>query len=212
MPKHPEPKHPDPKHPEIHTLDEYLDGDLEPRARAAFEAHLEFCADCREELALARRVSDGLHSLPLPACPPAVTRAVLEAARPTLGERLRDAWRDFTAPGHAWQPALALLLAAALGLGLWRLADAPPAVSPPVAASPPTLVEAPINEYSPAEVARAKAEVELAFAYLGKISRTASDTVEEKVLENRMVVPLTRTLGVLSPPRQDEKGAGHASS
>jgi len=51
-------------------LDEYLEGGLAPRARAALRAHLEACAQCRQLLERARIVDGLLHTnrpAPIPA-------------------------------------------------------------------------------------------------------------------------------------------------
>lgn len=60
----------------------YALGALEDREARAFEAHLERCAACREELARLRRVTDVLPlSAPVYAAPPALRRRVLTQVR-----------------------------------------------------------------------------------------------------------------------------------
>lgn len=163
-------------------VEAYVDGELDATAAAGFEAHLARCVHCAAELALARRVRDELRALPLVACPPAVSRAALDyaAAHPPLGERLRRFWGR----RRVWQPALAMVLAAALGVAYYRLAAPPP---PPPA------------PYSRAEIAQAEAELKLAFAYLGEIGDKARDSIGTEV-EQRVVVPFTRSItGMLLP-------------
>jgi len=52
-------------------LDEYFDGELEGADRAAVEAHLSACADCRADLEHSRRLEDVLRSVPAGAAPDA---------------------------------------------------------------------------------------------------------------------------------------------
>jgi len=51
--------------PESTILQDYLDGELVPAEREAFEAHLAACPDCAAELALYRAVFHRLDTLPL---------------------------------------------------------------------------------------------------------------------------------------------------
>ncbi|HEX9735893.1 MAG TPA: zf-HC2 domain-containing protein [Thermoanaerobaculia bacterium] len=171
-------------------VEAYVDGELAAAESAGLESHLARCAPCAAELALARRVRDELRALPQVACPPAASRAALDyaAAHPPLGERLRR----FRSRRLVWQPAVAMVLAAALGVAYYRLAGPPP---PPPA-------------YSSAEIAQAEAELKLAFAYLGEIGDKASDTIGTEV-EQRVVVPLTRSItGMLLPEPPPNGGGG----
>ncbi len=168
-------------------IEAYLDDEIAAGDRAAFETHLARCESCTGDLALARRIQGELRELPPLACPPAVSRKVLDhaAAHPPWSQRLRSWWSV-----KLWQPAFALLLAAALGVGYWRLSEPPP----PPDASP----------YSEAEIARAEAELKLALAYLGDISQKASDSFGTE-LGNRVLAPVGRSLaGALLPQLQGE--------
>ncbi len=166
-------------------IETYLDDEIAAADRAAFEAHMGQCESCAAELALARKIQGELRELPPLACPPAVSRKVLEhaAAHPPLSERLRSWWG-----GHKlWQPAFALLLAAALGVGYLRLSSEPPTPDAP---------------YSDAEIAQAEVELKLAFAYLGDISQKASDSFGVE-LGSRVLAPVGRSLaGALLPQLQ----------
>jgi len=171
-------------------VEAYLDGELAGAENTGFESHLARCATCAAELALARRVREELRALPEVACPPAVSRAALDhaAAHPPLGERLRR----FRSRRRVWQPAVAMVLAAALGVAYYRLAGPPP---PPPA-------------YSSAEIAQAETELKLAFAYLGEIGDKAGDSIGTEV-EQRVVVPLTRSItGMLLPEPPPNGGGG----
>lgn len=67
-------------------LDAWLDGELAAPAADALQAHLDACAGCRDELALARRLREALGGeLPMLACPPEVTDRVLEAVAEDAG-------------------------------------------------------------------------------------------------------------------------------
>lgn len=186
MPKHPESKHrPDrsagqapPHRRECPTTDSlieaYVDDELETDDRRRVEAHLETCAACSAELDLARRIRSELRELEPQSCPPRVTSAVLVhvEALPTWRRRLAS----WLTPPRLWQPALALLLAAALGIGFWI-----------------ATIHGPARQQA-AEVARAEAEVKLALAYLGRISQRTGTAVGDEVLENRVVTPIARSI------------------
>lgn len=88
-------------------LDEYFDGELEGADRAAVEAHLSACADCRSDLERSRRLEDVLRSVPAGAAP--------DADRFVQSVRLRSRPSPFRGWGLA---AAGLLAASALYWGL----------------------------------------------------------------------------------------------
>ncbi len=113
-----------------HRSDEitsYLSETLEPAERAAFEAHLEGCEECREELAaqkaLFARVNELLAVKPKRTIEEQVARfekmVAAERATERSGERSRKRLR---APPWAIGLAAAAATASAAALGTWELA------------------------------------------------------------------------------------------
>ena len=196
MPKHLDPHTPGSQaHPEDpcavfeKRLDAFLDQTLDGAELDAFEAHAARCATCAEELEHARHVVEELCRLPAMSCPPAVSRAVLAHAEAHPGWRVRLR-RALGLETPLWRPAFALLLVAALSVGVYRLSLPPD----------------PAAGVTPQEIARAEAELKLAFAYLGEISREAGTTFGHEV-GNRVVVPVGQNLaGAMLP--EAKKAAG----
>jgi len=99
-------------------LTEYLSGELEPLELAIVDDHLDECATCRAELALARDVAAGFAALPLVGCPDQVSRDILAevdaelAGRPAPGRRGHVSW--WRTAGLAGTLAAAVLLAVVL--------------------------------------------------------------------------------------------------
>lgn len=77
-------------HPE-ELLAEYVDGSLEPPARASVDAHLAECPRCRGEIELATGAQVALRALPEVAAPPGIAdRALREAAAGPPSSRSAD--------------------------------------------------------------------------------------------------------------------------
>jgi anti-sigma-K factor RskA len=105
---------------DVHAIHELAAGyaldALDPDERAAFDAHLEGCAECRETVAaLAGAATSLAYAVEGPAPPPELRGRILTAARAERGDvvPLRRRW----AP--EWAAAVAAAAALALGLGLW---------------------------------------------------------------------------------------------
>lgn len=170
-------------------VEEYLDGLLEEDERAEFERHLASDETRMDDLLLARRIRDELRALPLPACPPAVTRAVLaevrREARADALQRLRRLAPAVLYDGAArWRPvlamaALAVLVASAAVVG--RLPEPRPY---PTSATP-------------AEVRQALAEAKWALGYVSELGRATARSVRHDVLETRVVAPMQQALGTI---------------
>jgi anti-sigma factor RsiW len=104
-------------------LGDYIDGTLDPAARAGVDAHLHACDGCRAmvaDLAAIQTLTRGLE----PMTPsPHVWQKIASA---TTRSPLR--WRWSAAPSGVWQPLLASAAAVVLASGLWwigaRLSDA----------------------------------------------------------------------------------------
>jgi anti-sigma-K factor RskA len=109
------------RHEEETLAAAYVLGALEPAERRDFEAHVEGCPTCAEEIRSLRQVADGLaHAVPQRTPPGALRARVLGSIVPSAAAAPADVRR----PGRsaAWLP-LAAALAAALGLGVyaWQL-------------------------------------------------------------------------------------------
>ena len=80
------------KHSDVHNLmADYLEGDLELDKRALFDAHLDDCSDCAEDVAGMRGTISLLHSLPDPLVPEEMSRQIMRRVR--SGE-MYPAWRE----------------------------------------------------------------------------------------------------------------------
>ncbi|MEE3328378.1 MAG: zf-HC2 domain-containing protein [Myxococcota bacterium] len=70
------------KHSDVKNLmADYLEGDLELDKRALFDAHLDECVDCSDEVAGMRGTISILHSLPEPSVPEEMSRQVMRRIR-----------------------------------------------------------------------------------------------------------------------------------
>lgn len=99
------------------NLSAYYDGELPPQERAALEAHLAACPECRAELAQLGTVSKMVKTHGLEPVPPALKEAVLGEPRPA-----RRPWL---------KPVLALSTAAAGVLIMLHLTETPDEVLSP---------------------------------------------------------------------------------
>ncbi len=167
-------------------LEAYLDDALPADERRVFEQRLQEEDEWSNELALARQIQDGLHTLPFPSCPPAVTQAVLAEVqhrrRMSFMTRVR-AWLD--AQFHSfWQPALAMSVLV-LVVGSAVLFGRPP------------------QQSNSAEVEQALAEVRWTLALLTEMGRETGTAVRSDVIEKRIVTPMQDALG-FAPPRDTD--------
>lgn len=101
-------------------ISEYLDGELEPAVRQAFESHLERCDSCRAQLAAQRRLGEMFAALP-EVTPSGDFEARFWArvarerdAEPTLADRLRAYFSPRRMLVFAGAAAAALVFALAL--------------------------------------------------------------------------------------------------
>lgn len=96
----------------------YVDGTLDERERALVDAHLHGCADCSEEIALARLAVAGLASLQDEPVPFGVTGPVLAEAGRRFERRRVASWERLQwAAGAAAAAALVVVVALNLGGG-----------------------------------------------------------------------------------------------
>ena len=73
-------------------IDVYLDGELDPHDVQLFEAHLDVCAGCREEVEIGRRLVSELRELPELHCPDSVVDTVLDEAGAADDNSEREGW------------------------------------------------------------------------------------------------------------------------
>jgi anti-sigma factor ChrR (cupin superfamily) len=103
------------EHPQIERLNDYLDGDLDPRDHREVDSHLRRCDECRRALEDISAIVRAASELP-PIEPP---ERIWESVAASLLER-----KSFSrTSGSRWRSALLPLLAAAaalvLGVSLW---------------------------------------------------------------------------------------------
>jgi anti-sigma factor RsiW len=171
----------------LERLDAYIDGvesDLSDHERLEVATHVEVCAACARELALAERVRAGLRDLSIPAAPSSVIeRGEREIAlAPSNVVALRPRLR-----ARRWMPAAAaaLLLVSAL----W--------------------VERDRRRAKELAVEQAAHDAGVAFAYFNKYARRAGDIVEDEVIEQRLVAPMEKAMEK-SGVRETKAGPGQS--
>jgi anti-sigma factor RsiW len=177
-------------------LEAYLDDDLPSRRAARLRAHLESCFACNAELEDARRVRDTLRALPMQHLPMAALETVLQRARAAeaavesaavereartalrvpggLGDRLRR-WAARRGP-LVWRPALAAVSAVGIVVALLVVTRPRP------------------QRVTPEELAHAELQIQWVMAHLGDIGRRTGITVQQEVIEARVVKPTTQAV------------------
>jgi anti-sigma factor RsiW len=103
-------------HPED-LLADYVDGTLPEQERALVDAHLEGCAQCREETELARGAVTALASLPEEPVPLGVTGPVLAEAGRRFERRRTASWRRLQWVAGAAAAAALVAVFALNGIG-----------------------------------------------------------------------------------------------
>lgn len=159
-------------------IDAFIDGDLDEPGRAALRRHCDQCGACGRELVLAERVRDELRALPALSAPHRLIRDAGAAARvapvvplPVRTRRVRP------------RPAIVGVMAAALA----------------VAAATVWLAtrrsgDTPAPAYTEAEVRRARDEMALAFAYVGRYSAESAEILRDDVMARRVMPRIERAL------------------
>ena len=150
------------------SIEPYLDGDLPPREADRLRQHLESCAACAAERALAERIQRELRSLPQLDCPPEVIERVVRAGR---GEVVPF-------PGRK-EPLR------------WRIAAAAAVVAMTVGGGS---LFVHFQHQREQQVAQATQEARFALAYLGRATHKAGLDVRDEVLQKRLVIPTTRSV------------------
>jgi anti-sigma factor RsiW len=80
----------------------YLDGELAGAQRAALEAHVAACGECRQELAAVRTLRAALAEVPVPGSEAADRTRILAAAGPLLERHAGRAGRARAGAGWLW--------------------------------------------------------------------------------------------------------------
>ncbi|MBI4720190.1 MAG: zf-HC2 domain-containing protein [Chitinivibrionia bacterium] len=173
----------------LERIEAYIDGELPPEDRNAFELHVGSCARCREELSYAEALAHELRALPPHRCPDhvieeAASRAEAYAggAGSTASGRLRARIGSYLRPWPKPVLASALIVIVAAVL-IVQKHERLPIVGVP---------EQPA-EFSPSgkELQTARTDVALAFAYVRKYSaRPIENAVREHIGDRVM-----RTVG-----------------
>ncbi|MEM1177689.1 MAG: hypothetical protein AAGM22_05060 [Acidobacteriota bacterium] len=167
--------------PDEHTttdlIEAYLDGELSEAERRGVLAREAEDPHFAEELALARRIQSGLRSMAVECPPEVVTAVVSRTAAPSWTRRLVDLVTG--GPSGQWRPALVSVAAALALLVVFsgdllrpRPAEPTPPAAPVAQAAPSTA-----ETVQASEVEAAQRDIELAFAYLGQLGRTAESSV-----------------------------------
>ena len=183
-----------------------IDCKVDEADRRQLEEHLAECSSCRSEAGLARQLSSGLRGLGPQPCPDStiaglMSRVAQEAKTSVAGDRANRnegaertaalAEAEIVAPfptSHAAPAtpergrsattlALAATLLLTLAAGLW-LSVSSNLIERPVDVQPLT----PDASLSEAELEQAEREARLAFAYLGAITKRATETLRNDVL------------------------------
>jgi anti-sigma factor RsiW len=152
-------------HPDGVTLDDYVDEMLAPSERAAVEAHLAGCSECRELVAGLRSVVEAVSTLK-PVEPPRAAWARIE-------QKIRGERRGLRVPRWPWLAAAAVLvLATFAGLKLAGVWQKPP--SPDTAAAAPAADAQAIE----AELLQAEQHYQNAIAGLERIASAGTGSLD----------------------------------
>lgn len=170
-------------------VEAYLDDELADNERRLFEARLALDDELARAVRRARRLSVELAQMPSLECPKGLSRRVYQMTR--SGPRL---------PTTGWilGGALSGAVALALALGADRYLQRS---DPPLAAPDTSLAAIDGAEIDAAELARARADVALALAYLDRAGQIAAREVGQQVV----------TRGVLQPMAAGLEGRGRAA-
>ena len=152
-------------------IEPYLDDELSTRDRRLVDERLRQDPELVQALDLARRIQVGLREMPAQACPPQVTNKVLSHTERTWQHRLRTSLDSFGLRPTRLVAGFALLVIALVSHQI--LLDHEPPTDPGHTSVMPVAVQEP----TPQEVAQAEEDVKLALAYLGKLGRTAGNSV-----------------------------------
>ena len=142
-------------------LSEYIDDGIRGEERAAMEAHLRVCRECRsiaDDLASLRAAAASLETL----IPPARVWQRISAATVAAPPRRGSQW--FT-----WQPVAAMAMTAVLAVGLWRVGSL---LQPGETTAPAPTTESVLLDSDP------EAHYTVAIAQLEEATRTDQEVLD----------------------------------
>lgn len=168
-------------------LDSYLDGDLSPEETLSFEQHSNDCPTCAGELLLARDVISELHAFPTFECPDDVVEKAAIRAGVIEGRNIENHYVPAQSPasGWSWRNLFSGRLA---GVGAMVLVIAAVAVF--VLTQRGSIEE----QYSEAEIEKARQETMAAFAYVGKYTSRGATVFRDDVMAQRVVPTIRRAI------------------
>ncbi len=188
----------------LDRIEPFVDGELVKSELESFQAHTASCQSCRQEIDLARSLTEELRSLPALECPASVVdESAARAGAATaggwldrLGGRLRDWYGALSVPVP--KPAMAVMIVIIVAATAFVLSQHEQSTSNgrvEVAGGAPTEQEVEI----------ARLDVMLAFAYVGKYSRRTGEIIKQDVIGDRVMKPLGKTVaGELYPFPRDK--------
>lgn len=167
-------------------IDTYLDNELGEAQHAEFHSHISKCTACAEELRFAHMLHESVITLPQLDCDDSVLEPAHRlgtTARTNVIER--SWWRDTLAwldsmPVFARYALPAMLIALILVPFVYNGTDGIPGPSAPlVATQEPEALPA---EYSPAEIQKALADLNLAMQYLNEVGLRTEVMIGDRFL------------------------------
>ena len=155
-------------------IDLYIDGDVTGNDMDRLQSHLEWCARCREEIALARCVLGEIRDLPVERCPDGIVDEVMMAGGADEKRRgpiglWSERWRVLV-----MRPAMVTGLVIAVVIGgvtfeRWHRSRI---------------------QVTPEQVARAEAALKWTVAYVSDVSRRATFAAAQEVIGAHVVGPV----------------------
>lgn len=169
-------------------IEGYLDGELEGSVKAEFELHLATCTDCAAELALARRVSEGLSSLGILKAPAVIEKSVFAYAKAHPLPARRPWW------WLSWRPALAGAVAVILLAITGYVGQNGKQASP---------------QFTRAELEQAHNQAKWTMVFINQLTRKTATTLKHDVMKPHVSQKLLRVID----PKSDTtpKEMQHAS-
>ncbi len=166
----------------LDLIESDLDEEVSNQESTALESHVRTCGSCAKERELAARLAETLRELPLLRCPERLVHGLsplvsVETRRPKRLSRSRGVWASMgKLPRLA---AAALVLLAIVGGATWGLRPAQK------------------NEVTPAQLARAREELQWTLAYLTEIGHRTGAILQDEVLARPAIQPVLQPAVIL---------------